>query len=65
MEFSHAKERRSLQHRHLELEGDVKASAEAAIRNELVTRQRVELLEKFLSLGFKARLKWLLFGKFD
>lgn len=41
-------------------------TAENAGRNELITRQRVERLERiigaFLNLSLRHRLKWVLFG---
>lgn len=41
-------------------------NAEAACRNEQLTRERVESLERilggFFSLPLKARLRWVLFG---
>lgn len=43
-----------------------KAAAEAAAHDEQLTRQRVELVEAWLtawtSLGFLGRLRWLLLG---
>lgn len=62
-EFSHAKERRSLSHRYADLEKEVRPLAEAAYRNEQLTRERLRQLEVLMDRQFLGRLKWLLTGR--
>ena len=38
-------------------------NSEIAIKNELLTRSRVDAVESLLSRGFWGRLRWLLTGK--
>ena len=42
---------------------DAQKMAEAAVNNELLTRQRVEYLEAMIGRGFWGRLRWLLLGR--
>ena len=67
VQFDHKRDRRSLATRYAELEGEVSAKVQAAIQNERVTRDRVEMIEAYLtnwgSLTLKGRLRCLLFGK--
>lgn len=35
---------------------------DSALKNEQITRQRVDRLEAFLELGFWGRLRWLILG---
>ena len=42
---------------------DVQNLAQAAVNNELLTRQRVEILEGVLGRGFWGRMRWLLLGR--
>ena len=38
-------------------------NAAAAVKNEQITRARVERIEAVLSRGFWGRMRWLLFGR--
>jgi hypothetical protein len=42
---------------------DYKQATVEAIHNEMLTRQRVDKLEKIVLRGFWGRLKWLLLGR--
>lgn len=61
--FNHARDRRSLKHRYAEAQAQIGPIAEAAYKNEGLTRQRVERIEAFLDSSAWNKLKWLLTGK--
>ena len=61
--FNHARDRRSLKHRYAEAEQEIKQLAGAAYANEALTRERVDLLEKWQQRSLLGRLRWLIQGR--
>lgn len=63
LNFNHARDRRSLKHRYAEAQAQIGPIAEAAYKNEALTRQRVDRIEAFLDSSTWNKLKWLLTRK--
>ena len=63
LDFNHVRDRRSMKHRLAETEREVKEIAVAALQNEMTTRGRVDLLEKWQQRSLLGRLRWMILGR--